>query len=48
VTGKKGAIRLWLATIAVIVLVIAVWKVIDYRMRPPPPPGEAKTVIGDR
>jgi hypothetical protein len=29
--------RLWFATIATILLLIAVWKFIDYRMRPPPP-----------
>ena len=27
-----------IATIVVIVTVLAVWKVIDYRMQPPPPP----------
>jgi hypothetical protein len=32
------ALRHWIATIAVILIVIAVWKIIDYRMRPPPPP----------
>jgi hypothetical protein len=29
--------RLWLATAAVIILVVAVWKFIDFRMQPPPP-----------
>jgi hypothetical protein len=32
------ALRHWIATFAVILVVIAVWKFIDYRMRPPPPP----------
>jgi cytochrome c-type biogenesis protein CcmH/NrfF len=46
VTSLTGAtIRLWIATAAVIVLVVVVWKIIDYRMQPPPPPsGE---VIGE-
>jgi hypothetical protein len=30
--------RLILATIIVILTVAAVWKFIDYRMQPPPPP----------
>jgi hypothetical protein len=30
--------QFWIATLAVIILVIAVWIVVDYRMRPPPPP----------
>jgi hypothetical protein len=30
--------RLWLATVAVIILFVAVWKFIDFRMQPPPPP----------
>jgi len=30
--------RLWLATVTVVIVVIAVWKFIDYRMQPPPPP----------
>jgi hypothetical protein len=33
--------RRWIATIVVIVLVIAVWKFIDWRMQPPPPPNES-------
>jgi len=49
VTGQTEAkIRLWIATVGVIVLIVAVWKFIDYRMRPPPPPGEAKTATGNR
>ena len=44
---KVSASRLWIATAAVIVLVIAVWKFIDSRMQPPPP-GEAKKVISER
>jgi ABC-type nitrate/sulfonate/bicarbonate transport system permease component len=30
--------RLWLATVTVVIVVIAVWKFIDYRTQPPPPP----------
>ena len=30
----------WKWTIAVFLVVIAVWKFIDYRMRPPPPPNK--------
>jgi hypothetical protein len=33
-----STIRFWIATAVVILVVIAVWKFIDYRMRPPPPP----------
>jgi hypothetical protein len=31
-------IRYWIATAIVILVVIAVWKFIDYRTQPPPPP----------
>jgi hypothetical protein len=34
--------RFWIATLLTILLVIAVWKIIDYRMRPPPPPAAEK------
>jgi hypothetical protein len=34
------SLRYWIATIGVILIVIAVWKFIDYRMRPPPPPNK--------
>ncbi len=30
--------RLLLATLVVVVTIAAVWKVIDYRTQPPPPP----------
>jgi hypothetical protein len=30
--------RRWLAAVAVVLLVLAVWKFIDWRMQPPPPP----------
>jgi hypothetical protein len=30
--------RLWIATGIVILIVLAVWKFIDYRTQPPPPP----------
>jgi hypothetical protein len=36
----RSSIRLWIATVAVILVVIAVWKFIDYRMQPPPPPNK--------
>jgi hypothetical protein len=31
-------LRLWVATLVVIIVVVAVWKFVDYRMRPPVPP----------
>ena len=31
-------IRYWIATAIVILVVLAVWKFIDYRTQPPPPP----------
>lgn len=43
---KPGRGRALLATIIVIVVVICVWKFIDYRMQPPPPPAE--NVTSDR
>ncbi|HEY6206354.1 MAG TPA: hypothetical protein VIW21_09340 [Chthoniobacterales bacterium] len=33
-------LQFWIATIAVILAVIAVWKYIDYRTQPPPPPNK--------
>jgi hypothetical protein len=30
--------RLWIATLVVVLVVVGVWKFIDWRMRPPPPP----------
>jgi hypothetical protein len=32
--------RLIVAALAVALIVVAVWKVIDYRQTPPPPPGQ--------
>lgn len=32
-----------LATIVVVLTVLIVWKAIDYRMQPPPPPARAAT-----
>jgi hypothetical protein len=32
------SIRAWVATAVVVLVVIAVWKFIDWRMQPPPPP----------
>ena len=42
-TPRRG--RALLASALVVLTVIGVWKFIDYRMQPPPPPG---TVIKDR
>jgi hypothetical protein len=36
--GRRSTTRLWIATAAVILVLVAVWKFIDYRMQPPPPP----------
>jgi hypothetical protein len=33
-------VRRRIATIVVILVVIAVWKFIDWRMQPPPPPND--------
>jgi hypothetical protein len=33
-------VRSWLATAAVILLILLVWKFIDYRMQAPPPPSK--------
>jgi hypothetical protein len=35
--------RLIVATLIVILVVIAVWKFIDYRTQPPPPPHQVAT-----
>jgi hypothetical protein len=35
--GHLSTMRFWIATVAVVILVIAVWKFIDFRMQPPPP-----------
>jgi hypothetical protein len=37
--------RRWMAALAVILLVLAVWKFIDYRMQPPPPPAAAENAL---
>ncbi|HYR23663.1 MAG TPA: hypothetical protein VEP30_12155 [Chthoniobacterales bacterium] len=37
---RGGPFRFWIATALVALLVIAVWKFIDYRMGPPPPPNK--------
>jgi hypothetical protein len=47
-TPAVSTLRVWLATAAVIVVVVVVWKVVDYRMRPPAPPAAAQTAIGER
>jgi len=36
--GRPSRARKLFATLAVIVTVLIVWKFIDYRMQPPPPP----------
>jgi hypothetical protein len=33
-------LRHWIATFVVILAVLAVWKFIDWRMQPPPPPNK--------
>ncbi|HEV3393265.1 MAG TPA: hypothetical protein VG103_07125 [Chthoniobacterales bacterium] len=33
-------LRHWIATFVVILVVLAVWKFIDWRMQPPPPPNK--------
>jgi hypothetical protein len=38
-----SAARFWIVSAIVILVVIAVWKIIDIRMRPPPPPPAAQT-----
>jgi len=40
---RTSAAPFWIATAVVILVVIAVWKFIDYRMRPPPPPHSVVT-----
>jgi len=35
---RISPMRYWIATIVVVLVVIAVWKFIDYRTQPPPPP----------
>jgi hypothetical protein len=35
---KMPPLRIWIATALVIVVVVAVWKFIDWRTQPPPPP----------
>jgi len=41
--SRKTNPRLWIATGAVIMVVIAVWKYIDYQTQPPPPPTNVAT-----
>ncbi len=43
-TERHLSIRLWIATVAIIFVVVAVWKFIDYRMQPPPPPNPVAPV----
>jgi hypothetical protein len=35
---RSSPIRRWVATAIVVLVVLAVWKFIDYRTQPPPPP----------
>ncbi len=37
-TAPPTRVRMIVATIVVILTVAIVWKIIDYRMQPPPPP----------
>jgi hypothetical protein len=32
-----SAFRRWIAALVVVLLVVLVWKIIDWRMQPPPP-----------
>jgi hypothetical protein len=37
--AKQGSTtRVWIAVAVVLLVVIAVWKFVDYRTQPPPPP----------
>jgi hypothetical protein len=36
-------VRYWIATVVVVLVVIAAWKFIDCRMEPPPPPNPVMT-----
>jgi hypothetical protein len=36
-----SAFRRWIAALVVVLLVVLVWKIIDWRMQPPPPPAPA-------
>ena len=40
-------VRFWIVTAIVILVVVAVWKFIDLRTQPPPPPA-AQKVNGDK
>ncbi len=33
-------VRAWMATLGVIVAIVVVWTIIDYRNQPPPPPNQ--------
>ncbi len=35
---RISPLRRWIATALVVLVIVAVWKFIDYRMQPPPPP----------
>jgi hypothetical protein len=37
-TERTPKIRIWIATALVVLVVIALWRFIDYRTQPPPPP----------
>ena len=39
--GPASVGRRWIAAIIVLLIVIAVWKIIDLRLQPPPPPPSA-------
>ncbi|MEY2525751.1 MAG: hypothetical protein QOE73_522 [Verrucomicrobiota bacterium] len=42
--GPRSKIRLWVASVLVFLVVAGVWKFIDYRMQPPPPPNPVAPV----
>ena len=35
---RISPVRYWISTLVVVLVVIVVWKFVDYRMQPPPPP----------
>jgi hypothetical protein len=36
-----SAFRRWIAAVVVLLLILGIWKIIDWRMQPPPPPTPA-------
>jgi len=40
---RVSPVRYWIATVVVVLVVLAVWKFVDYRTQPPPPPNPVMT-----